>query len=41
AGRLLIGHFSSRYKQFDLFLDEARTIFPETYLAIEGETTPV
>lgn len=41
VGRLLIGHFSSRYKQFDLFLDEARTIFPETYLAVEGETTPV
>ncbi|AKD56206.1 ribonuclease Z [Spirosoma radiotolerans] len=41
AGRLLVGHFSSRYKQFDLFLDEARTIFPETYLAIEGQTTPV
>lgn len=41
VGRLLIGHFSSRYKQFDLFLDEARTIFPETYLAIEGETTAI
>ena len=40
-GRLMIGHFSSRYKQFDLFLDEARTIFPETYLAIEGETTAI
>ncbi|SFE46838.1 RNAse Z [Spirosoma endophyticum] len=41
VGRLLIGHFSSRYKQFDLFLDEARAVFPETYLAIEGETTHV
>ncbi len=39
AGRLIIGHFSSRYKQFEPFLDEARTIFPETYLAIEGEST--
>lgn len=38
VGRLLIGHFSSRYKQFDLFLDEARSIFPETYLATEGQT---
>ncbi|GAB2560640.1 ribonuclease Z [Spirosoma areae] len=38
AGRLLIGHFSSRYKQFDPFLDEARQVFPETYLAIEGQT---
>ena len=41
VGRLLIGHFSSRYKQFDLFLIEARTIFPETYLAIEGQTMPI
>ncbi|GAB3639703.1 ribonuclease Z [Spirosoma arcticum] len=38
VGRLLIGHFSSRYKQFDPFLAEARTVFPETYLAVEGET---
>ncbi|WP_420151656.1 ribonuclease Z [Spirosoma sp.] len=41
VGKLLIGHFSSRYKQFNLFLDEARSVFPETYLAIEGETTAV
>ncbi len=38
VGRLLIGHFSSRYKQFDGFLDEARSVFSETYLATEGET---
>jgi len=41
VGRLLIGHFSSRYKQYEPFLDEARTVFPETYLAIEGETLAV
>jgi ribonuclease Z len=41
VGRLLIGHFSSRYKQFDLFLTEARSIFPETYLAIEGQTLAI
>jgi len=41
AGRLLIGHFSSRYKQYDLFLNEARTVFPETYIATEGETIPI
>ena len=41
VGRLLIGHFSSRYKQFDLFLDEARAVFPETYLAIEGKTMTI
>lgn len=38
VGRLLIGHFSSRYKQFDAFLEEARPIFAETYLAEEGQT---
>ena len=38
VGRLMIGHFSSRYKQFEPFLAEARLIFPETYLAVEGET---
>jgi ribonuclease Z len=37
VGRLFIGHFSSRYKQFEGFLDEARSVFPETYLATEGE----
>lgn len=36
--RLLIGHFSSRYKQLDEFLNEARSVFGETYLATEGET---
>jgi ribonuclease Z len=41
VGRLLIGHFSSRYKQFEDFLTEARTVFPETYLAIEGQTVQV
>ncbi|WP_394353887.1 ribonuclease Z [Spirosoma taeanense] len=38
VGRLLIGHFSSRYKQYEDFLNEARAVFPETYLAIEGQT---
>ena len=38
VGRLLIGHFSSRYKQYEPFLTEARTVFPETHLAAEGET---
>ncbi|WP_246859629.1 ribonuclease Z [Spirosoma sp. KCTC 42546] len=41
VGRLLIGHFSSRYKQFEPFLDEARAVFPETYLAIEGQTIEI
>ena len=41
VGRLLIGHFSSRYKQFELFLEEARSVFPETYLATEGQTIDI
>ncbi|MFA4868468.1 MAG: ribonuclease Z [Pedobacter sp.] len=38
ASKLLIGHFSSRYKSLQPLLDEARTEFPETELAIEGIT---
>ena len=38
AGRLLIGHFSSRYKDLSLLLDEARATFPATDIAAEGET---
>ncbi len=36
--KLLIGHFSARYHSPEVLLDEARQTFPETYLAIEGET---
>ena len=38
AGRLLIGHFSSRYKDLSQLLNEAREIFPSTDIAREGET---
>ena len=41
AGQLVIGHFSSRYKDDGLFLEEARTVFPNTRLAREGETVSV
>ncbi|MGC1391884.1 MAG: ribonuclease Z [Bacteroidales bacterium] len=41
AGALLIGHFSARYKDVFPLVDEARTIFPETYPAIDGETFEV
>jgi len=37
VGRLLIGHFSSRYKQFDGFLAESRSVFAESDLAVEGQ----
>ena len=38
AKRLIIGHFSSRYKDAEPLVDEARAIFPETYCATEGRT---
>jgi ribonuclease Z len=38
AKNLLIGHFSARYKTLNELLDEARSVFPETELAIEGKT---
>lgn len=36
AKRLVLTHFSSRYNDLRPLLDEARVIFPETYLASEG-----
>ena len=38
AGRLLLGHDSSRYKQLEPLVEEARTLFTESYAAVEGET---
>lgn len=35
---LIIGHYSARYKNKDLFLTEAKTIFENTVLAEEGKT---
>jgi ribonuclease Z len=36
VNRLLIGHFSSKYEKLQAFEQEAREIFPNTDLAIEG-----
>ena len=38
VGQLLIGHYSSRYKDITPFQAEARQVFGNTILAIEGET---
>lgn len=38
AKKLIIGHFSSRYKTLNLLLDEARSQFHSAELAIEGNT---
>jgi ribonuclease Z len=35
--KLLIGHFSARYKQLEPLLEEARSVFSETELALEGQ----
>ena len=37
AKRLVIGHFSSRYRDLGVLLEQAREVFPETYLAEEGK----
>lgn len=41
VGKLIIGHFSTRYPDLEAFLLEASTIFPSTSLAIEGSTFQV
>ena len=38
AKKLLIGHFSARYRELEPLLEEAQAIFPLTSLAIEGQT---
>jgi ribonuclease Z len=35
--RLILGHFSSRYKNVDALIEEARAIFPETHAANDGD----
>src|SRR5687768_5737385 len=39
--RLLIGHFSSKYHDLDDFEKEAREVFPNTEIALEGVAYPV
>ncbi len=38
ADRLIIGHFSSRYKTVEPFLEEARNVFKKTEEAIDGQS---
>ena len=38
VNKLLIGHFSSKYATLEAFQQEARTVFPNTELAMEGVT---
>lgn len=41
VGKLLIGHFSSKYEKLDDFEKQAREVFPNTELALEGVTYKV
>ena len=34
--KLLIGHFSSKYEDLGIFLEETKAVFPNTELALEG-----
>lgn len=36
--KLVIGHYSARYKDISPFVKEAQSVFPNTYPAVEGET---
>ncbi len=41
AGTLLIGHFSARYRDISFLVEEARTLFPHTFPAIDGKSFKV
>ncbi|MEI9919884.1 MAG: ribonuclease Z [Bacteroidota bacterium] len=41
AKKLLIGHFSARYRELDGLLNEARAVFPNTEVAVELGTVEV
>ena len=36
AKKLIVGHFSSRYRDLSGLLEEARAVFPDSHLAMEG-----
>lgn len=37
VGMLILGHYSSRYKSYDMFTDEARPIFENSHCALDGK----
>jgi len=41
AGTLMIGHFSARYRDINPLIDEARSVFLQTFPAIDGRTYEV
>ena len=38
---LIIGHFSARYKNVSVLVEEARAVFPKTFAAIDGKSFDV
>ncbi|MEQ9403403.1 MAG: ribonuclease Z [Cyclobacteriaceae bacterium] len=36
VGKLVLGHFSARYRELDIILEEAKSVFADSELAIEG-----
>ena len=41
VGRLIVGHYSSRFHSVDFYLDELRTIFPDTDLTHDGDVVEI
>jgi ribonuclease Z len=41
VGKLITGHYSSRYQDLQVFLDEAKVVFPATELGLEGQAYDV
>lgn len=41
VGQLLLGHYSIRYRELQPLLDEARAVFENVHLAIEGESIEI
>lgn len=41
VGRLIVGHYSSRFPDVKFYLDELRSVFPETDLAHDGDVVEI
>ena len=41
VGKLILGHFSIRYKDLEPLLTEAKKVFSNTFLAVEGQRVPI
>ena len=39
--RLLVGHYSSRFPSVDFYLDQIRSIFPDSDLAHDGDKVEI